>query len=78
MVLCLGRGNLKLSLDVTDHIVPFGSSGQYSSQTVSGFPPGFAFIKEGIFKGQTNSKGKEKSISKVLSNRSLDSLMPEV
>lgn len=70
MVLGLGRGNLKLSSDVTDHILPFGSSGQYSSQIVSGFPVGFAFMKEEIVKAQINGKGNERSILKVLSNRS--------
>lgn len=68
--LCLGRGNLKLSSDVADHFLPSGFSDQYSTQIVSGFPLGFALVKEGIFKQQTNSKEKEKSVSRVLSNRS--------
>jgi len=76
--LCSGRGNLKLSLDVTDHFLPSGSSNQYSHQIASGFPLGFASVKEGIFKQQTNSKEEEKSVSRVLSNRSLESLAPEV
>lgn len=50
--LCLGRGNLKLSLDVTDLFKPSESSHQYSSQIASGFPLGFASIKDGIFKEQ--------------------------
>ena len=76
--LCLGRRSLKLSLDITDHFLPSGFSDQYSNQIVSGFPLGFALIKERIFKQQTNSKEEEKSISRVLSNRSLEFLIPEV
>lgn len=48
--LCLGRGNLKLSLDVTGLFKSSESSDQYSSQIASGFPLGFASVKDGIFK----------------------------
>lgn len=33
--LCLSRGNLKLSLDATNHFLPSGSSDQYSRQILS-------------------------------------------